>query len=149
MAKGVDLVKIDGLQQAQKTLTELLPRESLNIARRTAGGIARKLRTEIKKKAKKKTGNLAKNIKSKRAKDYGRPNLASYDVYVERDGFYWRFIEHGTAERKQKKTGKKVGKMSPDPFVTPTVEAFRPQMPILYREEFGKQLEKELAKRNK
>lgn len=136
-------VKIIGLQDLQVLLQETMPREANNIMRRTTAGIAAEVRADIRQKAPVQTGNLKRSIKSKR--DKGRRGVASASVYVDRSGgksgrgYHWHLVEFGA----------RGGKMPAQPFVVPTVEEWRPQMPKLYRERFGVELEREMQKRAK
>lgn len=141
--------EIEGMADLEKKLLEVMPREALNISRRTATKLAAEVRKEIKSKTPEDTGNLKKSIKSKRDKDFGKANLAGASIYTERPfGNHWHLVEHGTQERFHK-SGKAVGKMPAQPFVLPTVEEWRGKLPQFYREEFGRQFEKEMAKRSK
>lgn len=92
---------------------------------------------------------------------------------AKNDGFYWRFIEHGVAPHSvsagaDRSVGRGAGlrlnrttralerqaglklRMHPGtpkrPFVRPTVERMRPQLPARYRELVGKKLEQKLAR---
>jgi HK97 gp10 family phage protein len=139
------LVTVDGLKQVEKTLRDVTPRESRNIMRRLVVRIAASVRDDVRKAArsvvKRRTGNLFKAIRSKREK--GRPDVfeASVIVHLKKDGSprapHWHFIEFGTV------------KQSARPFIAPTVLDWQSKMPQVYREEFGKQLEREIAKREK
>lgn len=132
-------VKIHGLSDLQKTLNTLMPREATNVLRRTTYGIATKVRDQVKERAPVQSGALKRSIKAKRNK--GTKTNISASVIADKSGgrsgrgYHWHFLEFGTV------------KMSTQPFINPTVEQMRPQIPGIYREEFGKQLEKQLAKR--
>lgn len=132
-------VKIHGLSDLQKTLNTLMPREATNVLRRTTYGIATKVRDQVKERAPVQSGALKRSIKAKRNK--GTKTNISASVIADKSGgrsgrgYHWHFLEFGTV------------KMSAQPFINPTVEQMRPQIPGIYREEFGKQLEKQLAKR--
>ena len=136
-------VKIEGLEELRETLEKTMPREARNILRRTTLKIASTLRDEIRKKAPVYTGNLRRSIKSKR--DRGTPTNITASVYVDKSGgrsgkgYHWHLVEFGA----------RGGKMPAQPFVVPTVEAFRPKVDEMYRAEFGVQFEREMAKRNK
>lgn len=139
------LVTVEGLKQVEKTLRDVTPRQSRNIMRRLVVRIAASVRDDVRKAArsvvKRRTGNLFKAIRSKREK--GRPDIfeASVIVHLKKDGSprapHWHFIEFGTV------------KQSARPFIAPTVIQWQAKMPQVYREEFGQQLERELAKREK
>lgn len=125
--------EIIGMKDLEKLLLDVMPREANNIARRTVTNIAASMRKEMRPKVPKAEGDLRKGIKSKRNR--GKPNYVEAQVYSEE--FYWRFQEHGTIN------------IPAQPFALPTVEAYRARLNEIYREEFGKQFEKEMAKRVK
>lgn len=152
-------IKIEGLDELSDTFG-LASREARNVARGAVQAVAMEVRNEVRKRAPRKTGNLRKAIVAKQAKPKG--DSISSDVRVEsgksskNDGFYWRFIEYGTqshdiragADASSLAAGNKLlGKevthpgTKARPFVVPTVEAFRPQIPELYKKHFGKKLE--------
>lgn len=132
-------VKIHGLSDLQKTLNTLMPREATNVLRRTTYGIATKVRDQVKERAPVQSGALRRSIKAKRNR--GTKTNISSSVIADKSGgrsgrgYHWHFLEFGTV------------KMPAQPFINPTVEAMRPQIPGIYRAEFGRQLEKQLAKR--
>lgn len=135
---------VEGQKEVEKTLRKLAPRESRNLTRRLVVKVAALVRTDVRAKARevvdRVTGNLFKAIRSKRER--GRPDVFEASVTINLKAGqpiapHWHFIEFGTVKQR------------PRPFIAPTVEEWRPQMPRVYREEFGKQLERQLAKRNK
>lgn len=132
-------VNIAGMEDLQETLKEVLPREATNILRRTTFGLAGVVTEKIKERAPRRTGKFRKSIKRKRNR--GTKTEISSSVVAESGkksrGFLWHFFEFGTVN------------MSARPFIVPTVEAIRPNVPSIYREEFGVQYEREMAKRNK
>lgn len=130
-----DLIEIEGMKDLEKLLEDVMPREANNIVRRTVTRIAAGVRKDMRKAAPKDEGDLRKGIKSKRNR--GRPNYAEAQVYADPKAFYWRFVEHGTIEAPAQ------------PFAFPTIEKWRARIDEIYREEFGKQFEKEMAKRAK
>lgn len=140
-----DVLTVQGLKDVEKTLGVLAPRESRNLSRRLVVRIAALVRNDVRAAARevvqRRTGNLFKAIRSKRER--GKPDVfeASVTINLKPGGGpiapHWHFIEFGTV--KQKAT----------PFIAPTVKAWEPKLPRVYREEFGKQLERQLAKRSK
>lgn len=96
MSKETTIVGIDEINEL---LGDILPRHARNLSRSFIHGIASRVAREAKKKAPKDTGNLKKSIKAKRRKS--PPGKPVSDVTVRRDdnvdGFYWRFVEYGTA----------------------------------------------------
>lgn len=136
---------VENLEDVTKTLGELAPRESRNINRRIVVRIARAVRDDVRAAARevveRRTGNLFKAIRSKRTR--GRPDVfeAAVVVHLKKDGAprapHWHFIEFGTV------------KMKARPYIAPTVKEWEPQIPRVYRQEFGKQFEREMEKRAK
>lgn len=148
----VKAVTIDGLEDMTKLLKDISPREGKNIARRTVTKTAAKVRTAMRKRAPKgPTGNLRKAIKSRRTK--GKGDKVSAEVFVDKSGgpsgkgYHWHFVEYGTGPRTVKKTGAKVGAMPAQPFIVPTIEEYRPQIPAIYRTQWWTEYEKEMHKR--
>ncbi len=136
------LVTVENLKDVEKTLGVLAPRESRNLSRRVVVKIAALVRNDVRTAArgvvKRRTGNLFKAIRSKRER--GRPDVfeASVTINLKGDAVrapHWHLIEFGTVKQK------------PRPFVAPTVKDWEPRIPRLYVEEFGRQLERTLAKR--
>ena len=129
-------IAIEGADDLGEMLTGFAPREAENILRGTVQGAASKVARAIRKGAPKgptKSLKSAKKIKAVRRRPVG--NLIFSDIKADpRDAFYWRFVEHGTPHA------------AAQPFVNPTVESFRPDLPKIYREEFGKRYEKRLAR---
>jgi HK97 gp10 family phage protein len=134
-------VSIEGMEDLQETLKTVMPREAKNILRRTTFAVATTVRDKVKARAPKKTGALMKSIKAKRNK--GTRTEMSASVVADRSGgrtgrgFHAHFLEFGTV------------KMPAQPFIVPTVEEMRSQVPELYKENFGVQYEREIAKRHK
>lgn len=136
---------VEGQREIENTLRKLAPRESRNIMRRTVVRIARLVRDDVRAAARsvvqRRTGNLFKAIRSKRER--GKPDVfeASVTIHLKHDGKpkapHWHFIEFGTVKQR------------PRPFIAPTLKEWEPRIPRVYREEYGKQLERELAKREK
>lgn len=135
-ASGVKLV---GMEDLQETLKTVLPREATNILRRTTFGVAGVVTEKIKARAPRRTGKFARSIKRKRNR--GTKTQIEASVVAEsgkkQRGFMWHWFEFGTV------------KMSARPFIVPTVEEIRPSVDGIYRQEFGVQYEREMAKRNK
>jgi len=144
MAKGVTL---EGFKEVSNTFGKLAPREAKNLSRRLVVKLAALVRNDVRKKAKqvvkKRTGNLFKAIRSKRDKGDERKGQfeASVVINLKRGqgqiAPHWHFIEFGTV------------KQTATPFIGPVIEVWNAKMPRVYREEYGKQLEKTLAKRAK
>jgi HK97 gp10 family phage protein len=137
--RPVSDVKLIGMDDLQETLKEVTPREAKNILRRTTFGLAGVVTEKIKARAPRRTGKYRKSIKRKRNR--GTKTLIEASVVAEsgknQHGFKWNWLEHGTV------------KMPAQPHIVPTVEEIRPNVPSIYRQEFGVQYEKEMAKRHK
>ena len=136
---------VEGLAGVEKTLGVLAPRESRNLSRRLVVKIAALVRNDVRAAARavvtRRTGRLFKAIRSKREK--GGPDVfeASVTIHLKAGGAptapHWHLIEFGTVNQ------------GPQPFIGPTVKEWEPKLPRVYREEFGRQLERQLAKREK
>jgi HK97 gp10 family phage protein len=129
---------IEGIDDLMKSL-DGAPVKAENILRGTVQGIATKVAKDIRRAAPKgDNGRLkkAKNIKAVRRRPVD--GLIFSDVRADgRDAFFWRFVEYGQ------------GGGPAQPFVNPTIEAERPNMPAIYREQFGKRFEKAMKKAGK
>ena len=134
-------VTIEGAKELKKTLKDVSPAEGARIGRRTVTRIAREVRDAVRQRAPVQTGSLRRSIKSKRTR--GRPGEAEAEVYVDRSGgrsgsgYHFHFLEWGTV------------KMPAQPFVTPTVEEWRPKVPRLYQRYWWPEYAKEMEKRAK
>ncbi len=142
MAKALT---VQGLPELEKTLGVLAPRESRNLTRRVVVRLARLVRDDVRAAArsvvKRRTGSLFKAIRSKRERSQPDVFEASVTIHLKIGGGptapHWHLIEFGTVNQK------------PRPFIFPTVKEWVPKLPRVYREEFGRQLERQLAKREK
>jgi HK97 gp10 family phage protein len=127
------------MEDLQETLKGVLPREATNILRRTTFSLAGVVAEKMKARAPRRTGKFAKSIKRKRNR--GTKTSIEASVVAESSkklpGYRWHWFEFGTT------------KMSARPFITPAVEEIRPSVAGIYRQEFGTQYEREMAKRNK
>lgn len=132
-------ISIDGVDDLGEMLTGFAPREAESLLRGTVQGTASKVAKAIRRNAPRgatKSLKSAKKIRAVRRRPVG--NLVFSDIKADpKDAFYWRFVEHGTPAATAK------------PFVNPVIEEFRPELPKIYRSEFGKRLEKKLARRAK
>lgn len=135
-------MRIEGIEALTKTLVDISPAEARRIARRTVTSVARLVRDRVRANAPVgKTGNLRKSVKSRRSK--GSRDEASAEVWVDQSGgrsgkgYHWHFVEFGTTN------------MVAQPFVTPTVEAIKPNIPTLYRSRWWPEYRAELVKRAK
>lgn len=131
----ITTMQITGLEELRETLTNTAPREANNILRNTVHGLAGVVRDELKAAVAKDTRALEKSIKAVRRR--GKPNFPVSEVRGGGTAPYMLMLEFGTSKTKAQ------------PFIVPTTEQMRPQVPSIYREQFGKKLEASLAKRAK
>lgn len=112
------------LDRLQHKLEKEFPREAKKQGRELVKKAATELRNDVKAAAPMDTGTLRRSIYVKLLRDkFGEPHAADVRIKTgkkaqakNRDGFYWRFLEHGTV------------KIDAQPFVHPTIERFRPKM---------------------
>ncbi len=141
MVERTRQVHIDGLKEFKKMAENIAPRRARTLARSAVHAVAGEVRDEMRRKAPKDQGTLRKAIHSKRRR--GSPVEAVSDVRIshgrnaKHDAWYWHMIEFGTT------------KASAQPFIRPTVDKLQSQMTQMFREHFGKRLEKELNKEAK
>lgn len=154
---------IEGMEELVQTLNDFMPREARNLARSVVHASAGKVRNRMRQRAPKDTGTLRKAITTKRGR--GTPTRVFSDVLITKgkgqtnDAWYWHFVEFGTkgysaGETRRDAGGKSRGVMrrnvparSAQPFITPSVEEMRPELPRIFREEWGKKLEKAIARK--
>lgn len=138
-------LEVIGAEDVAKAFSEFAPRHANNLSRAVIHGVAGETRDEIKKRVPKRTGNLKRAIKVKRRR--GKPGQPVSDVYVTQgksakyDGFYWRFIEHGTQTQPER------------PFVRPVSQWLRVNMGRIMQRQFAAKVtaavNRELRKRAK
>lgn len=138
-------VEITGVKEVQEILDTLAPKYARNLMRSTIHGVAGQITKDAKNKAPVKTGSLKRAIKTKRKKS--PPDKPTSLVMVEHgrsakyDAFYWRFVEYGTLGG--------VNPMPARPFIGPAAEYVRLKFNTILTQEFGKKLEKTLAREAK
>lgn len=125
-------IEIEGVEELRHMLRHVLPNEARNILRQVNFGIAKQLAEVMEKRVKKRTGKLAHTIKAvrRRSKDF----VHISDVRGGHAAPYGFMLEFGTSRTRAQ------------PFIVPSVEEMRPELREIYREQFGKQIEK-LARR--
>lgn len=131
------------LARFQRKLEKDFPRAAQKEGRALVKKAATELRNDVKAAAPMDTGTLRRSIYVKLLRDkFGEPHAADVRVKTgkkaqakNRDGFYWRFIEHGTVN------------MDAQPFVQPTIERFRASKMKKYTDEYLKALADEFNKR--
>ncbi|QXE85968.1 HK97 gp10 family phage protein [Geomonas nitrogeniifigens] len=139
-------IEIKGLAELEKRLQALPDKLAKNVLTRALRAGAAVFRDEAKRIAPKDTGEMARDIMLKKPR---KGNGLEYQVYVrsgkksrmagkkrnvDRDSFYWRFVEFGTA------------KMAAKPFMRPAFEAKRQEAIEKVRESLAANIDKELSK---
>jgi HK97 gp10 family phage protein len=135
--------EITGVKDVQKILDDIAPKHARNLLRATIQGVASEIAKDARKNAPKDSGTLKKAIKAKRKKS--PPDKAVSEVIIthgnsaRHDAYYWRFVEYPT----QGNTGKH------QPFIRPAADKARANFEAILAEQFGKKLEKALAREAK
>lgn len=121
-----DMMSLTGFKEFADALRHLGPRIAKNSLRRAVAAGATIIKNEALALAPKDTGEMAKDILVKRERDTKGEMSAKYSVFVltgkksrlkgkrrdvQRDSFYWRFVEFGTS------------KMAAHPFMRPAFES--------------------------
>jgi len=119
-------VKLTGFKELADALRELGPRVARNALRSSVSAGAAVIRNDARNRAPVDTGEMKKDIQIKRERDAQGEMSAKYSVFVrsgkksrlsgksrdvQKDSFYWRFVEFGTS------------KMAAQPFLRPAFEA--------------------------
>ncbi len=122
-------MSIEGLDAVSDVLAKVGPREARNLLRNTVHAVAGQLRDDMRQRAPKDEGTLRKAITAKREKMRGNQVASNITIThgkgVRHNAFYWHMVEYGTV------------KDQAQPFITPSVEAMRPQIPGIFTREFG------------
>lgn len=138
MAKATG-IRIEGIEALRETLNNELPGQAHNLLRVAIFSAAKRGRDMIKDSTPVRTGRLRMSVKARRNK--ATRDAVSSDVIFETgkqakaDGFYWRFLEHGTVN------------LPAQPFVAPAVEQLAGELPGILRVELGQALERALKRR--
>lgn len=138
-------IEVIGTESVIKALEQFAPRHANNLIRATIHGAAGELKKDIQKRVPVRTGNLKKSIKAKRRRSPpGQPVsdvIADQGKKARNDGFYWRFIEHGTQTLPER------------PFMRPAKLAFEKKFDLIIQQQFVKKLtaavRREMKKANK
>lgn len=119
-------MKIDGLKELAAAMRELPDRVAKNALRRAVSAGAIVVRNEARARAPVDTGEMRRDIQVKRERNSAGQMVATYSVFVrsgkksrlagkkrnvQRDSYYWRFVEFGTV------------KMAAKPFMRPAFES--------------------------
>ena len=97
-----ELVRIHGLAELKRDMSRLEGRLQKNLLRGAVAKVAAEIRDDARSRVPKDTGNLRKNIMSRRRR--GSRHRVSASVIVRKEGkrgekrnaVYWRFVEYGT-----------------------------------------------------
>lgn len=121
-----DSMNLTGFKELADALRELGPRVARNTLRRSVAAGATVIKTDARARAPKDTGEMTKDILVKRERDTKGEMSATYSVFVrsgkksrlagkgrdvQKDSYYWKFVEFGTS------------KMAAKPFLRPAFES--------------------------
>ncbi len=128
-------VELTGVDDVEKMLAQIAPRQAQNIMRATMHGVAGTIRDDAKKRMPRDEGDMIKGTKAKRERvQYG---YASSTVRVA-GAFYWRFQEYG---------------QGPDgvahAMFGKAVDTYRANQTQIMLQEFGKKFEAALVRARK
>ncbi len=130
---------VTGIEEIDKLLTQIAPRQAQNIMRSTVHGVAGELAKNARKIApddpNTKKNDFKRSIKTKRERMVGNGILSTVRVLPR--AFYWRFLEFGTK------------KMAERPTFTKVLENFRGKMDSVLKEQFIKKFTATLARARK
>lgn len=126
-----------GLDDVDRLLSQIAPREAKNILRATVHGAAGEIRNEARKRAPSDgpVVHLKPAIKTKRER--GTPTRIESTVRVQKSAFYWRFHEYGTV------------KMAARPFFGPAVLWYDTQRNAVLLRQFVKKFEAAIKRAKK
>jgi len=134
-------MSIEGLDAVSDVLAKVGPREARNLLRNTVHAVAGQLRDDMRQRAPEDEGTLRKAITAKREKMRGNQVASNITIThgkaVRHNAFYWHMVEYGTV------------KDQAQPFITPSVEAMRPQIPGIFTREFGVKYEQMMQRKLK
>jgi len=132
MKSGVEVL---GINEINKILNELVPREANNLSKALIFGLAQHAAKEFKIRVPSPTGNLKRSIKAVRGRSFpGKPISyvkAAKGKRTKGGGFYWRFVEHGTGGKNPQQAR---------PFVGPALLKITAEMPKIVDEVFTQKL---------
>jgi HK97 gp10 family phage protein len=125
-------IELLGYEELHKTLADFAPKEARNVLRAAVQALAGRVRDQLRVAVKKDTRSLSKSIRSVRRR--GTENEIISEVRGGATAPYMLMLEYGTSKTKAQ------------PFIGPTVEQIRPDLPRFYKEEFGKKFTASVAK---
>lgn len=120
-------MELTGIEQIQDLLDSFIPKKAFNLYVATVRGIAAEIAKEAKRRVPTNSRTLKKSIKVKKRRS--AKNEAVFSVLFKGDGFYWRFVEHGTVTS------------DAHPFFFPAVLQIQSDMPNIIRRVFVKKIE--------
>lgn len=89
------MVKIEGMNDVVDVLTQIMPKEAINLLRGTTLDVAKYFGAEVKELAPEESGELKASIKAKRKR--GTKTMIEAVVFIEAPGsHHWHFPEFGT-----------------------------------------------------
>lgn len=129
-------VRIRGIEDVNHVLTQIAPREGINLIRNTVFDISKQLADSAKGYSPDRTGLLDKVTKAKKSR--GTRITAVADVIVGKRAFYWRFLEYGQGPDNVEHA-----------MFLKALQAMRPDMDRIYLEAFTRKLVARLARKAK
>lgn len=137
-------MSIEGFDGVNEVLKNVAPREATNLLRNTVHAVAGQVRDDMRQRVRdgiEDTGVLRKAIVAKRERmRYGvvASNVTiTHGKGTKNDAYYWHIIEWGGLHT------------DAQPFITPSVEAMRPQIPGIFTREFGVKYEQLMQRKLK
>lgn len=85
--------ELRGLEDVDRLLSQIAPRQAKNILRATVHDMAKEIRDDARDGMPKDEGTLKKATRHKRER--GTPSTIESTVRVSKAAFYWRFLEYG------------------------------------------------------
>lgn len=128
-------LEMDGLAELRETLERILPGEAEKILRETVHNLGARVAEALQRAVKKDTRQAERSIRVRKKR--GQKHFPEAEVRGGASAPYLLMLEFGTRRTRAQ------------PFITPTVEQTRPDLPRVYREEFAQALEKALARKRR
>jgi hypothetical protein len=129
-------MEVTGVEDINRILSDIAPRQALNIMRSTVHGVAGEIRDDAKGYMSVDSGDMKKATKAKRERV--RFGEVSSTVRVAKKAFYWRFREYGQGPDGEA-----------DAMFMKSVANFRAVMDQYFVRQFGKKFEAALARARK
>ena len=138
-------IQLEGLSEVMRALEKAPKRVKGKVLRTVHRKGLAKLRTELRRAAPKRTGNLKKNIKIQN----DRYNASGLLIGISSDAYYARFIEYGTVVRETRRTGDHRGAIQAKPFIKPIFEKNYNYLINFYAANYRPVIEQALMKESK